>query len=99
MSSSSVTESPVWVIRHKTPLLVPPATVPHPQVGPVADRTVASAIQFAPFVEVVGGGVGVAIDVGVGVACVGMRTSEHAGESRISVRSRSSDFMASLPSR
>jgi hypothetical protein len=75
MSSSKVTDSPACVIRHNTPVLVSPAAVPHPQVGPVADKTVASAIQFAPFTEAVGVGT---CDV-AGVACVGEAGCEHAG--------------------
>jgi hypothetical protein len=98
VSSSSDTESPVVVIRHKTPLLVSPAAVPHPQPAPVDDRTVASAIQFAPFTDAVGVVVGVVVDVGIGAACMGERISEHPEESTVAVSSRSSDFMASLPS-
>src|SRR6266508_1818929 len=96
MSSSRVTDSPVCVILHKTPLLVSPAAVPHPQPPPVDDRTVASAIQFAPFRDVVGV-LGCGVGVGVVVACVGERTSEHAVRSRTAVSVRCNDFMVSLP--
>jgi hypothetical protein len=96
MSSSSVTASPVCVIRHKTPLLVSPAAVPHPQPPPVDDRTVASAIQFAPFTGVVG--VVFACGVGVGVACVGERTSEHPERNRTAMNVTCSGFIVPLSS-
>src|SRR4249919_3425665 len=90
MSSSKVTDSPACVIRHKTLFLVSPGAAPHPQVGPVADKTVASAIQFAPFTEAVGV---VACDV-AGVACVGETACEQAGQDRTAVSNRSRDFIA-----
>src|SRR5438876_10151935 len=91
VSSSSVTELPVWVILHKTPLLVSPAVVPHPQPTPVDDKTIASATQFAPFIVGVGVGVDAVDD------CAGERTSEHAPRSRTAVSVRSGDFIASPP--
>jgi hypothetical protein len=61
MSSSRVTESPVCLTRHKTPLLVSPTAVPHPHPPPVDDWTVASVIQFAALTGVVAASLAVAL--------------------------------------
>src|SRR4029453_12234869 len=83
MSSSNITESPVRVMFHNTPVRVSPAVRPQPQPRPAPDNTGASATQFAVGDD--GGGLGV-VDVGVGVGAVvvgvGDRTSVHAERSR-----------------
>jgi len=85
---------PLWVIRHRTPLLA--ALGIEPQPPPVNETTVTSPIQFATFcgVEVV---VGVVAVGGVGAAggCVEEGIPEQAGRNRATVSAKSEDFIGS----
>ena len=86
---------PLWVIRHRTPLLA--ALGIEPQPPPVNETTVTSPIQFATFcgVEVVVGVVGVG-GVGAAGGCVDEGIPEQAGRSRTMVSANRRRFIATL---